>query len=195
MLGIRATRTSTTTKRRLGPTSGSGLIAASRGTTLPASACSTAANYPTHPTSIPIGVMNEFTTAHHVLDIGEEKPPLRRQFAVGHGLRPRDVAQHPQSRAARQPRPHPRPGNSTRTTRPCAFAATTPAKQGGLVIWCHNGRGMEAPVAAALGKLDAFNLFDPFLDGIRNTISGYKLLNCGLRLPASTWYGLVCVLQ
>ena len=35
-------------------------------------------------------------------------------------------------------------------------------RQGGIVVWCHNGRGMEAPVAAALGKLDGMNLFDPY---------------------------------
>ena len=44
---------------------------------------------------------------------------------------------------------------------------------------------MEAPVAAALGKLDAFNLFDPFWMDPEYDL-WYKLLNCGLRLPAST---------
>ena len=53
------------------------------------------------------------------------------------------------------------------------------------MIWCHNGRGMEAPVAASLGKLDAFNLFDPFWMDPEYDI-WYKLLNCGIRLPAST---------
>ena len=44
---------------------------------------------------------------------------------------------------------------------------------------------MEAPIAAALGKLDAFNLFDPFWMDPEYDL-WYKLLNCGLRLPAST---------
>ena len=68
---------------------------------------------------------------------------------------------------------------------PLCFCCDDARGQGGLVIWCHNGRGMEAPVAAALGKLDAFNLFDPFWMDPEYDL-WYKLLNCGLRLPAST---------
>ena len=45
--------------------------------------------------------------------------------------------------------------------------------------------GSEAPVAAALGKLDAFNLFDPFWMDPEYDL-WYKLLDCGLHLPAST---------
>ena len=40
-------------------------------------------------------------------------------------------------------------------------------------------------MAAALGKLDAFNLFDPFWMDPEYDL-WYKLLNCGMRLPAST---------
>ena len=44
---------------------------------------------------------------------------------------------------------------------------------------------MEAPIAAALGRLDGLNLFDPFwMDPEYET--WYRLLNCGIRLPAST---------
>jgi len=57
--------------------------------------------------------------------------------------------------------------------------------QGGIAIWCHNGKGMEAPVAAALGKLDAFNLFDPYWMDPEWDV-WYALLNCGFVLPAST---------
>ena len=54
-----------------------------------------------------------------------------------------------------------------------------------MVIWCHNGRGMEAPVAAALGKVDAFNLFDPnWMDPEYDIY--YKMLDAGIRMPAST---------
>ena len=45
-------------------------------------------------------------------------------------------------------------------------------------------------MAAALGKLDAFNLFDPNWNDAEYDIY-YKMLNAGLRLPASTgsdWY-------
>ena len=52
-------------------------------------------------------------------------------------------------------------------------------------LWCHNGNGMEAPVAAALGRLDGLNLFDPYWMDPEYDI-WYALLNCGIRLPAST---------
>jgi hypothetical protein len=44
---------------------------------------------------------------------------------------------------------------------------------------------MEAPVAAALGKLDAFNLFDPQWKDPEYDIY-YRMLNAGIKLPAST---------
>ena len=73
---------------------------------------------------------------------------------------------------------------------PLCHACDDARTQGGVVIWCHNGNGMEAPVAAALGKLDAFNLFDPCWKSVEYEV-WYHLLNCGIRLPASTgsdWY-------
>jgi hypothetical protein len=68
---------------------------------------------------------------------------------------------------------------------PLCFACDDAHRQGGIVIWCHNGRGMEAPVAAALGKLDAFNLFDPYWMDPEYDL-WYAMLNCGFQLPAST---------
>ena len=68
---------------------------------------------------------------------------------------------------------------------PLCYACDDARTQGGVVIWCHNGRGMEVPVAAALGKLDAFNLFDPCWKEKEYDI-WYLLLNCGIHLPAST---------
>ena len=54
---------------------------------------------------------------------------------------------------------------------------------GGTTVWCHNGGGMEMPVAAALGFMDAFNV----ADGLAAEYSRYyQLLNCGLKLPASS---------
>jgi hypothetical protein len=44
---------------------------------------------------------------------------------------------------------------------------------------------MEAPIAAALGKLDGLNLFDPYWMDPEYDL-WYQLLNCGIRLPAST---------
>jgi hypothetical protein len=58
-------------------------------------------------------------------------------------------------------------------------------EQGGVVLWCHNAEGMEAPIAAALGRLDGINLFDPYWRDPDYDV-WYRLLNCGLRLPCST---------
>jgi hypothetical protein len=44
---------------------------------------------------------------------------------------------------------------------------------------------MEAPVAAALGKVQAINLFDPYWNDVEYDV-WYHMLNCGVRLPAST---------
>ena len=132
----------------------------------------------------PIGVMNEFTTAHHDLDIGEENRHYGDNspwgFGYGHVmlLNIRNLVQ-PVSRG------HTLAGQFDPDYPPLCFCCDDAREQGGLVIWCHNGRGMEAPVAAALGKLDAFNLFDPFWMDPEYDL-WYKLLNCGLRLPAST---------
>jgi hypothetical protein len=56
-------------------------------------------------------------------------------------------------------------------------------RMGGTTVWCHNGGGMETPVAAAHGVLDAYNLGDG-KDAEYDRY--YRLLNCGFRLPAST---------
>jgi hypothetical protein len=44
---------------------------------------------------------------------------------------------------------------------------------------------MEAPVAAALGKVHAMNLFDPYWMDVEYDL-WYHMLNCGIKLPAST---------
>ncbi|MEX2260604.1 MAG: CehA/McbA family metallohydrolase [Bryobacteraceae bacterium] len=54
---------------------------------------------------------------------------------------------------------------------------------GGTTIWCHNGMGMELPVAVALGQVDAFNLADG-LDA--DYARYYRLLGAGFRLPVSS---------
>jgi hypothetical protein len=56
-------------------------------------------------------------------------------------------------------------------------------KLGGCTVWCHNGSGMEPPIAAVLGLMDAYNL----ADGLAADYSRYyQLLNCGFTLPASS---------
>ena len=132
----------------------------------------------------PIGVMNDFTTAHHVLDVGEENRHYGENspwgFGYGHVMffNIRNLVQ-PVSRG------HILTAQFDPDYPPLCFCCDEARDQGGIVIWCHNGRGMEAPVAAVLGKLDAFNLFDPFWMDPEYDL-WYKLLNCGIRLPAST---------
>jgi len=129
----------------------------------------------------PIGVLNEFTNAGRVVDIGEENRHNDWHGGFGYGhvmfLRIRNVVQ-PVSRGMLV-------DNFDPDYPPLCFACDDAREQGGLVLWCHNGQGMEAPVAAALGKLDGFNLFDPFWMDPEYRI-WYRLLNCGFPLPAST---------
>ena len=132
----------------------------------------------------PIGFMTDFSTDHRVVDCGEENRHNGAHGGYGHVmlLNIRNLVQ-PVSRgdlvSALDP-DYP----------PLCYACDDARTQGGMVIWCHNGHGMEAPVAAALGKLDAFNLFDPCWKETEYDI-WYRLLNCGIQLPASTgsdWY-------
>ena len=130
----------------------------------------------------PIGVMTDFSTAHHIVDIGEEnRHNARHGESPGYGhimlLRIKNQVD-PVSRGDLVTDFDP-------DYPPLCYACDDAKRQGGIVLWCHNGWGMEAPVAAALGKLDAFNLFDPYWHGLEYDI-WYLLLNCGIRLPAST---------
>ena len=54
---------------------------------------------------------------------------------------------------------------------------------GGTTVWCHNGHGLEAPVAVALGHIDALNIADGFPVEYERY---YQFLNCGFRLPISS---------
>ncbi|MCZ6634419.1 MAG: CehA/McbA family metallohydrolase, partial [bacterium] len=128
----------------------------------------------------PIGFMTDFSTEHRLVDCGEEtRHNSHHGGGYGHVmlLNIRNLVE-PVSRgdlvSAFDP-DYP----------PLCYACDDAQTQGGLVIWCHNGRGMEAPVAAALGKLHAFNLFDPCWKELEYDI-WYHLLNCGIPLPAST---------
>jgi hypothetical protein len=129
----------------------------------------------------PLGVMTDLTTAHHVVDVGEENRHNDTPWHFGYGhvmfLNLRNVVS-PVSRGCLI-------GDSDPDYPPLCFACDDARDEGGVVLWCHNGLGMEAPVAAALGKLDAFNLFDPYWMDPEYDL-WYKLLNCGFRLPAST---------
>ena len=128
------------------------------------------------------GVMNEYTDTHHYVQCGEEtRHNSNKSHEIGYGhvmlLNIRNVVD-PLSRGLLVDRFEP-------DYPPLTYACDDANRQGGLVIWCHNGQGMEAPVAAALGKLHAFNLFDPHWIDVEYDIY-YQMLNCGFRLPAST---------
>jgi len=68
---------------------------------------------------------------------------------------------------------------------PISYACDEAKNQGGLVIWAHNGHGIECAVASILGKVDALNVWDTYWEDLEYEV-WYRLLNCGLKLPAST---------
>ena len=134
----------------------------------------------------PIGLFTDLSTAHHIVDVGEESRhnlPTREMdygsFGYGHVMFI-DIKNlvDPVSRGTLKSDLDP-------DFPPLCWACDDARDQGGTVIWCHNGRGMEAPVAAALGKIHAFNLFDAYWMDPEYRIY-YEMLNAGLRLPAST---------
>ena len=133
----------------------------------------------------PVGFMTDYSTTHRQVDCGEESRH-NAEHGGGYGhvmlLNTQNLIE-PVSRGDLV-------GGTDPDYPPLCFACDEAHTQGGLVIWCHNGRGMEVPVAASLGKLHAFNLFDPAWKELEYDI-WYRLLNCGIRLPASTgsdWY-------
>ena len=135
----------------------------------------------------PVGLLTDFTSAHHVVDCGEENRHNKGAWDIGYGhvifLRLVEPVL-PVSRGLLVDDGDP-------DYPPLCYACDEARRQGGLAIWCHNGVGMEAPVAAILGKLDAFNLFDPYWVNPQEFRIWYHLLNCGIHLPASTgsdWY-------
>lgn len=130
----------------------------------------------------PPGVLNDFTDTHHYVQQGEETRHNRGgSHEIGYGhvmlLNIRNLVE-PISRGLLIDRFDP-------DYPPLSYACDDAKRQGGLVIWCHNGQGMEAPVAAALGKVDAMNLFDPWWNDVEYDL-WYRMLNTGARLPAST---------
>ena len=129
----------------------------------------------------PVGALDEFSSPHHHVECGEESRHNKKPWEIGYGhimLINMKERVEPLSRGVLvSPEAPDYP--------PLCYACDDAHTQGALVLWCHNGNGMEAPVAAALGKLDAFNLFDPGWMDPEYDI-WYHMLNCGIRLPAST---------
>ena len=135
--------------------------------------------------AFPIG-RHPLSTADHHIDIGEESRHNDEPWHIGLGhimlINLQSVVE-PISRGILVDESNP-------DYPPLVDACDAARRQGGLVLWCHNANGMEAPVAAALGRLDGLNLFDPFWMEPEYAL-WYRLLTCGIRLPASTgsdWY-------
>ena len=129
----------------------------------------------------PVGFAGHLSGAALAVDVGEESRHNRTPWEIGYGhvmlLGLQDVVQ-PVSRGVLVDDDDP-------DYPPLVDACDTAHAQGGLAVWCHNGKGMEAPIAAALGRLDAFNLFDPYWMDPEWDV-WYDLLDCGFVLPAST---------
>jgi hypothetical protein len=128
----------------------------------------------------PIG-RHALSTHEHVIDVGEESRHNDEPWRIGLGhimlINLRQVVE-PISRGLLVDEASP-------DYPPLVDACDGARAQGGIVLWCHNANGMEAPVAAALGRLDGLNLFDPYWMDPEYEL-WYRLLNCGIRLPAST---------
>jgi hypothetical protein len=139
-------------------------------------------NYATN--KYPPGMLTEYTDTHHYVQSGEEtrhNHDPSDPFKIGYGhvmLLNIHNQVEPISRGLIVDQFDP-------DYPPLSYACDQANDQGGLVIWCHNGQGMEAPVAAALGKVHAMNLFDPFWNDVEY-LYWYHILNTGIKMPVST---------
>jgi hypothetical protein len=131
---------------------------------------------------IPIGRLPQFSRDGAILDMGEE---CRNNFApdsipngYGHCLF-LNIPRLVQPASTGLLSPDGKAADFPTVSMLCAEAQ----KLGGTTIWCHNGKGLEAPVAIALGVANALNI----ADGHPVEYDWYyRFLNCGLRLPIST---------
>jgi hypothetical protein len=130
--------------------------------------------------AFPIG-RHALSTTEHVVDVGEESRHNDEPWRIGLGhimlINLREIVE-PISRGILV-------DDASPDYPPLVDACDAARGQGGVVLWCHNANGMEAPIAAALGRLDGLNLFDPYWMDPEYDL-WYRLLNCGIRLPAST---------
>jgi hypothetical protein len=128
----------------------------------------------------PVGRLPQFSRDGTILDMGEEARNNRGFVDIGYGHClflniPRLVEPVSTGFLSRDGKAPDFPTLSML----CAEARNI----GGTTVWCHNGAGMETPVAIALGHLDAYNLGDG-LDAQYERY--YQFLNCGFRLAASS---------
>ena len=133
------------------------------------------------------GMLTDFSSAHHYVQCGEEsRHNFRAPGPYGYGhvmlLNIKNIVE-PITRGRMVDAFDP-------DYPPLSYVCDDTRRQGGIVIWCHNGLGIEAPVAGVLGKLDAFNLFDDYWMDPEYDVY-YQMLNAGIRMPVSTgsdWY-------
>jgi hypothetical protein len=128
----------------------------------------------------PVGRLPQFSRDGTIMDMGEEARNNRTfgDFGYGHVLFlniPRAIEPVSTGLLSRDGKA---PDFPTLTTL-CEQARGV----GGTTVWCHNGSGIEVPVAVALGQVDAYNLADG-LDA--DYARYYQFLNCGFRLPVSS---------
>jgi hypothetical protein len=128
----------------------------------------------------PIGRLPQFSRDGTIVDMGEEARNNSTAYGIGYGhclflniprlIEP--VSTGVLSRDGKVP-----------DFPTLSMLCTEARKIGGTTVWCHNGDGMETPIAAALGVVDAYNLADGRDADYENY---YRYLNCGFRLPVSS---------
>jgi len=128
----------------------------------------------------PIGRLPQFSGNGSLIDMGEEARNNRTDWAMGYGHCmfmniPRLVEPVSTGLLA--------PGGKAPDFPILTMLCEEAKKLGGTTLWCHNGTGMEMPVAVAAGAIDAFNVADGS-DALYERY--YNLLSCGFRLPLST---------
>jgi hypothetical protein len=128
----------------------------------------------------PVGRLKEFSQGGTLVDMGEECRNNLTEWGIGYGHVlflniPRLIEPVSTGLLAR--------GDNVPDFPTISMICEKARKAGGTTVWCHNGQGLEMPVAAALGVIDAFNVGDSSNADYERY---YRLLNCGLRMPLST---------
>jgi hypothetical protein len=128
----------------------------------------------------PVGRLPQFSRDGTIMDMGEEARNNRTfgEFGYGHVLFlniPKAI--EPVSTGLLS-------ADGKAPDYPTLSTLCAQAKQlGGTTVWCHNGSGIEVPVVAVLGLLDAYNVADGLAADYERY---YRLLNCGLKIAASS---------
>lgn len=129
---------------------------------------------------IPIGRLPQFSKDDVLMDMGEECRNNKPSDEIGYGhCLFLDIPRLVEPVSTGMLSPDGKAPDYPTLSMLCAEAR----KLGGTTVWCHNGNGMETPVAIALGHVNALNVAD---GAVVDYDWYYRLLNCGLRLPISS---------